>query len=60
MDGGDDWETDIAGAQLCGLKTVLVRTGKFRPDAVERSGVVPDGVISSIAAPARVDRAGSL
>jgi HAD superfamily hydrolase (TIGR01458 family) len=47
---GDDWETDITGAQLCGLKTILVRTGKFRPDAVERSGVMPDGIISSLAA----------
>ena len=46
---GDDWETDIAGAQKCGLKTILVRTGKFRPDAVERSGVVPDGIVSSLA-----------
>jgi HAD superfamily hydrolase (TIGR01458 family) len=47
---GDDWETDVYGAQLCGLKTVLVRTGKFRPDAVERSGVMPDAIISSLAA----------
>jgi ribonucleotide monophosphatase NagD (HAD superfamily) len=47
---GDDWETDVYGAQLCGLKTILVRTGKFRPDAVERSGVMPDAIISSLAA----------
>ena len=46
---GDDYESDIVGAQACGLKTVLVRTGKFRPDAVERSGVMPDAIISSIA-----------
>lgn len=46
---GDDVEADIGGAQRCGLRTVLVRTGKFRPDALERSGVSPDGVISSIA-----------
>jgi HAD superfamily hydrolase (TIGR01458 family) len=46
---GDDLDTDIAGAQRFGLKTVLVRTGKFRPDALERSTVVPDAVLSSIA-----------
>ena len=46
---GDDLDTDIGGAQRFGLKTVLVRTGKFRPDALERSTVVPDAVISSIA-----------
>ena len=35
---GDDVEADIAGAAACGLRTVLVRTGKFRPDAVEGRG----------------------
>jgi ribonucleotide monophosphatase NagD (HAD superfamily) len=47
---GDDLEADIAGAQACGLRTVLVRTGKFRPDAVEASNIRPDGIITSIAA----------
>jgi HAD superfamily hydrolase (TIGR01458 family) len=46
---GDDIESDIAGAQAHGMRTVLVRTGKFRPDAVEASRVKPDGIISSIA-----------
>ena len=46
---GDDLEADIAGAQRYGLKTVLVRTGKFRPEQLERSTVVPDAVVSSIA-----------
>lgn len=46
---GDDFETDVAGAQACGLKAVLVRTGKFRPDVVEASGIMPDGIVSSIA-----------
>ena len=46
---GDDIEADIAGAQAHGMKTVLVRTGKFRPDAVERGSVRPDGIVSSIA-----------
>jgi len=46
---GDDLESDIAGAQGMGMSTVLVRTGKFRPDAVERSRVQPDGIVSSLA-----------
>jgi HAD superfamily hydrolase (TIGR01458 family) len=46
---GDDFESDVAGAQALGLKTVLVRTGKFRPDVVEASGIMPDGIVSSIA-----------
>jgi HAD superfamily hydrolase (TIGR01458 family) len=46
---GDDIESDIAGAQAHGLRTILVRTGKFRPDAVEASRNRPDGIISSIA-----------
>jgi ribonucleotide monophosphatase NagD (HAD superfamily) len=55
---GDDLDSDIAGAQRFGLKTILVRTGKFRPDALERSTVVPDVVLSSIAfLPEWLDRA---
>jgi HAD superfamily hydrolase (TIGR01458 family) len=46
---GDDIESDIAGAQAHGMRTVLVRTGKFRPDAVEATRIRPDGIISSIA-----------
>ena len=46
---GDDLESDIAGAQGMGMRTVLVRTGKFRPDAVEASRVQPDGIVSSLA-----------
>ena len=34
---GDDLEGDIVGAHKHGMKTILVRTGKFRPDEVERS-----------------------
>ncbi len=56
---GDDLDSDIAGAQRFGLKTVLVRTGKFRPDQLERSTIVPDAVLSSIAyLPDWLDRAG--
>ena len=45
---GDDLESDIAGAHAVGINTVLVRTGKFRPDAVEASRVQPDGIVSSL------------
>jgi ribonucleotide monophosphatase NagD (HAD superfamily) len=55
---GDDIEADIAGAQRYGLRTALVRTGKFHPDDLERSGVVPDIVINSLAEfPEWLDRA---
>lgn len=46
---GDDLETDVVGARGVGMRSVLVRTGKFRPDAVEASHVKPDGIVSSIA-----------
>jgi HAD superfamily hydrolase (TIGR01458 family) len=46
---GDDIEADIAGAQGLGMRTVLVRTGKFRPDDVEAATTRPDGIVSSIA-----------
>jgi HAD superfamily hydrolase (TIGR01458 family) len=46
---GDDIDGDIIGASNYGLRTVLVRTGKFRPDDVDRSQARPDGIVSSIA-----------
>jgi HAD superfamily hydrolase (TIGR01458 family) len=45
----DDLEDDVRGAKLFGMHTVLLRTGKFRPETLERSDVIPDMVISSIA-----------
>ena len=45
----DDLEDDVRGAKLFGMRTVLLRTGKFRPETLERSDVGPDMVLSSIA-----------
>jgi HAD superfamily hydrolase (TIGR01458 family) len=45
----DDLEQDVRGAQLFGMKTLLLRTGKFRPETLDRSSTVPDAVLSSIA-----------
>ena len=44
---GDSIETDVAGAQASGLRTVLVRTGKFRQEDLEGK-VRPDAVLDSI------------
>lgn len=46
---GDDVESDVAGAQRAGLAGILVRTGKYREDAVRASGVEPDATVDSIA-----------
>lgn len=46
---GDDLDSDIRGAQALGMRTALVRTGKFRPDVLETTTVVPEVVLSSIA-----------
>jgi ribonucleotide monophosphatase NagD (HAD superfamily) len=53
----DDLDQDVRGAQLFGMRTLLLRTGKFRPEALERSPVVPDAVLSSIShVPDWIDR----
>jgi HAD superfamily hydrolase (TIGR01458 family) len=46
---GDDAEADVRAAQLFGMRTALVRTGKFRPDTLEQLDVTPDVVLSSVA-----------
>jgi HAD superfamily hydrolase (TIGR01458 family) len=46
---GDDVEADVGGALAAGLPGVLVRTGKFREDALAGSGVQPTAVVDSIA-----------
>ncbi len=46
---GDDVHSDIAGATASGFDSVLVRTGKFRVEDLERSAVQPTWVLDSIA-----------
>jgi HAD superfamily hydrolase (TIGR01458 family) len=45
---GDDIWGDIRGAQDAGLRACLVKTGKFRADALEASGVRPDHLIDDV------------
>lgn len=44
---GDRVGSDIQGAQACGLRTVLLRTGEFRPEDLNGS-VKPDYLFDSI------------
>ena len=46
---GDDLESDVGGAQRAGMRGVLVRTGKHRPDDLRLSPIQPDAVLASIA-----------
>ncbi|MGZ5354176.1 MAG: TIGR01458 family HAD-type hydrolase [Actinomycetota bacterium] len=45
---GDDVASDVLGAQAAGLTGVLVRTGKFRPEDLERVDGRPDVAIDTI------------
>ncbi len=45
---GDDLWSDVRGAQEAGYRGWLVRTGKFREDALQESGIVPDRILESI------------
>ncbi len=46
---GDDVEYDVLAAQAVGMTGILVRTGKFRPEHLERAGGSPDHVVDSLA-----------
>jgi HAD superfamily hydrolase (TIGR01458 family) len=46
---GDDVHSDVGGAQRAGIAGVLVRTGKYRGELVEKSTVTPDSTIDSVA-----------
>ena len=45
----DDVDADVRGARFFGMRTALVRTGKFRPEALETAESSPDIVVSSLA-----------
>jgi HAD superfamily hydrolase (TIGR01458 family) len=46
---GDDLWSDVEGAQRAGLQGWLVRTGKFREDVLQASGITPDRILPSVA-----------
>jgi ribonucleotide monophosphatase NagD (HAD superfamily) len=46
---GDDLEADVGGAKAAGCTGVLVQTGKFRPDQIEKSKISPDAILGSLA-----------
>jgi ribonucleotide monophosphatase NagD (HAD superfamily) len=46
---GDDIRTDIEAAQQAGLRTILVQSGKFRPQDLAL-GVAPDVALPTAAA----------
>ena len=54
---GDDIDADVLGAQAAGLTGMLVRTGKFRPEQLDRAAGTPDLVIELLR---RHPRAGSV
>jgi HAD superfamily hydrolase (TIGR01458 family) len=45
---GDDIESDIGGALRAGLAAILVRTGKYREDAVRASGIEPTATVAGL------------
>jgi HAD superfamily hydrolase (TIGR01458 family) len=52
---GDDLEADVRGGKGVGMRGVLVRTGKFREEALAAADPEPDAVVDSIAdVPAQV------
>ena len=54
---GDDVASDVGGAQRAGARGILVRTGKFLAGELDRSGVLPDLTVVSIAdLPASLER----
>ena len=46
---GDDIEADICGAKNAGMKSVLVKTGKYCENVLVHSKIKPDHIIESVA-----------
>ena len=46
---GDDLINDVQGAQNCGIRSILVQTGKYRPSDQAVAETKPDLVLGSIA-----------
>ena len=46
---GDDITSDIVGAERMEMRSILVRTGKFKPDQLENPVAKPTWVLNSIA-----------
>lgn len=46
---GDDITSDIVGAQGTGMRSILVKTGKFKPNQLENPVAKPTWVINSVA-----------
>ncbi|AXR62622.1 TIGR01458 family HAD-type hydrolase [Leptospira mayottensis] len=45
---GDDLDSDVGGAQACGMRGVLVKTGKYRDGILQNSNVRPDAIWENI------------
>ena len=45
---GDDLINDIQGAQNCGIKGILVKTGKYLQDKVSTASIKPDLIVASV------------
>ncbi|MCC6147745.1 MAG: HAD-IIA family hydrolase [Anaerolineaceae bacterium] len=44
---GDRVHSDIQGAQACGIRAALVRTGEFQPEDLQH-GIVPDYIFNTV------------
>ncbi|PVD30038.1 hypothetical protein C0Q70_09299 [Pomacea canaliculata] len=45
---GDDIESDVGGAQRCGIRAALVRTGKYRSSDENHPKVKPDIIVNDL------------